>query len=311
MSSIFGTLPSFPKQKLLELSDKNSITLFVNQFEPYADYKFASLWSYNTENDAMISQLNNNLVLRFRDYISNEVHYSFIGENMVEETASTLLNHAIKENVLQELRLIPESVIRAGDAWNNFDVQEDLGNHDYILSVSDITHLPGSKFHTHKNHINKFNTLYPNSKIRVLAQDEQSTKDAIEEVFFKWEKGRKKDRSETIHELTAIRRILHDNEYFNLLILGLFINDEIVGFSINDMDSTVYAQNHFAKSDPTVKQVYYKLNQATGEELQKRGYEYLNIECDLGLEGLRFAKEQWNPVAYLKKYIIRFKSNIT
>lgn len=310
MSSILNALPIFPEQKLLELSDKNSVTLFVNQFEPYADYKFASLWSYNTENDAMISQLNNNLVLRFRDYITNEIHYSFIGETDVEATTTILLDHAKDENVLKELRLIPELVIRSGNSWEQFDIQEDFGNHDYILSVSDMVNLPGSKFHTHKNHINKFNSLYPNSEIRLLAQNDQSTKDAIEEVFSKWEKGRNKERSETIHELTAIRRILHDSEYFNLLILGLYINGDVVGFSINDMDSTVYAQNHFAKSDPDYKQIYYKLNQATGEELQKKGYEFLNIECDLGLEGLRFAKEQWNPVSYLKKYIIRFKSDV-
>lgn len=302
-------LPLFPKQKKLSLTDKDLITKFTNDFEPTADYKFASLWSYNTENDATISTLHGNLILKFRDYISNEFIYSFIGTNYVKETARVVLLNAKKENVIGELKLVPECVISAEKDWSSFLIAEDPNNHDYILSVTDLCNLPGSKFHTHKNHINKFNILYQNNEMKVLDPKDKTTIMLIEDVFYRWEKGRNKDRNDTIHELTAIRRLLHDYSSFSLLIVGLFIDGVIQGFSINDLDSEKYAQNHFAKSDPSIKQLYYKLNHLTGIELQKRGYEFLNIECDLGLDGLRFAKEQWNPVKYIKKYTIALKNS--
>ena len=307
MSYHFHDLPVFPIQKKVTLEDKELITIFASHFLPSADFKFASLWSYNTENDAAISRYNDNLILKFRDYITNESHYSFLGKNLLNDTAEVLLQQAKKEGILEELRLIPEDVISYESNWSNFRVLEDEGNHDYILSVEDMTVLPGSKFHTQKNHINKFHALYPNHFIKILDPQETSTKEQIEDVFFRWEKARGKMRADTEHELTAIQRLLDAHTFFKLLVIGLFIDEKIQGFSINDLDNINYAQNHFAKSDPEIKQAYYKLNQVTGHELKKLGYSYLNIECDLGIEGLRFAKKQWNPVSYIKKYTISKK----
>ena len=42
----------------------------------------------------------------------------------------------------------------------------------------------------------------------------------------------------------------------------------------------------------------------TAKALSEQGYEYMNIEQDLGIAGLRKAKKFFGPVAMLRKYTV-------
>ena len=102
-------IPFFPKFKNLEISDKKEVETITHQFEPYSDYNFVSLWSYNVKEEIQISKLNDNLVIKFTDYISGNPFYSFLGNNLVEDTISKLLKHSKTLNIPPLLKLIPES----------------------------------------------------------------------------------------------------------------------------------------------------------------------------------------------------------
>lgn len=298
-------IPLFPHFVKLSLGHKDFIQGMIRDFPLYADYNFASLWSYNTEDDAEVSLLNDNLVILFRDYITNDKFYSFFGTSKVLETTSALLEFSKKQNLKEELKLISELTVKSEPALiREFNVFEDRGSHDYILSVCEITELKSSRYHTQKNHLNRFHTLYPDCRMELLDITRSDIREQIFDVFYRWEKGRKKSREDTQHELTALTRLIDASSVFQLLVLGVYDGDKLVGFTINDIEHPAYVQNHFAKSDPTYKEAYYKLNHALAHQLFKMGYHYLNIENDLNIPGLRYSKEQWNPIHYLKKYII-------
>ena len=106
-------IPKFPDFKKLELSDKDIVEDFVSKYPPYSDFNFISLWAWDTDSKRMISELNNNLVVYFTDYLSGEPFISFIGTNKVERTSQELITYAQSLGIDPKLRFIPEESVRS------------------------------------------------------------------------------------------------------------------------------------------------------------------------------------------------------
>ncbi|MDA1169039.1 MAG: hypothetical protein O3A36_01745, partial [bacterium] len=138
-------IPQFPEFKPLELSDREEIIKHTSKFVPYSDFNFTSLWSWDTDKKLKVSNLNQNLVVQFSDYISDEQFLSFIGTNEVNETMSHLLALAEIKGLLSTVKLVPSVVVEKLDT-SRFIVEEDRNNFDYIYSVQGLTELKGSLF---------------------------------------------------------------------------------------------------------------------------------------------------------------------
>src|SRR3990167_1574661 len=104
--------PLFPEFNPLTLEDKEGIENFTKQFPPYSDFNFTSMWSYDTDNDVQFSWLNGNFVMIFRDYITKNPFYSFLGNSKPIETINALLEYSKSQNLPEELFLIPEDNIK-------------------------------------------------------------------------------------------------------------------------------------------------------------------------------------------------------
>lgn len=298
-------IPNFPDFKNLELTDKEVFETYTKKFEPYSDFNFVSLWAYNTENDTRISDLNGNLVIRFRDYITNDPFYTFLGINKSKETAVLLLEFGKKEGLKSELKLIPQVCFSNNLQTNGLQIMEDRDSFDYILSIDELAVLSGDKYHTHKNFVNKFHKTYEDYHTQNLNLLDPTVQEEVLNVFYTWEQRRNKTRQETGHELKAIERILKDANEFDLLTLGVFDQEEMVGFIIASLEQMDYAISHFTKADINYSGVFYFLYHNLAKILLEKGYKYLNNEQDMGIPGLRKSKEQWNPTHFLKKYIIK------
>jgi hypothetical protein len=70
-------IPQFPSFKKLTPDDREEIETITHEHDPYSDFNFSSMWAYNTEEDFEISRINNNIIIRFQDYITNKRFYSF------------------------------------------------------------------------------------------------------------------------------------------------------------------------------------------------------------------------------------------
>lgn len=303
-------IPLFPNFKKLTIEDNTQVQNFLNKYLPFSDFNFFSMWSNNIEDDFIASILNENLVIRLRDYITDEPFYSFIGDNKVEDTIENLLRLSINENLQPVLKLVPEINFKLTNS-NEFEVQEDRDNFDYIYSSADMSELTGTNFHNQRNFINRFQKLYPEYRVEIIDISKPEVEQAIIGLFQKWgeDKGRLKDEIE--HELKATKRAVRDAKFFKLIPLGIFDQDKLVGYMIGDLDHPDYCQTHFAKADTSYIGIFYMLYYHMAKQLVTRGYKYINNEQDLGFPGLRHSKEQWNPIKYLKKYIIKRKSDIT
>src|SRR5688572_6232286 len=118
-------VPTFPQSTPLNLSHRHAIEKVTQRFPTYSDYGFTSLYAYDTEESVRISLFHGNLVLLFRDYISGERFYTFLGDSYVDETARTLIDHAARQGIDPVLRLIPQTVIDHLNHRERFIIKED------------------------------------------------------------------------------------------------------------------------------------------------------------------------------------------
>jgi len=79
-------IPTFPKFKSLELSDRAEVERFTSRHPPYSDYNFTSLWCWDIYERVLLSQLDGNLIVRFTDDATGEPFYSFFGYNTASST---------------------------------------------------------------------------------------------------------------------------------------------------------------------------------------------------------------------------------
>jgi len=301
-------IPNFPDFKKLELSDKEGMNSIVWKFPPFSDFNFTSLYSYNTEDDAEISTLNENLVIKFRDYITNEPFFSFLGINNVLETTKLLLQRSKSENFMNKLQLVPQTVIEADHKLTEFfNILEDPDNHDYILSVNELSEFSGGKFYDKRNLVNRFKRLYPDFKVKILDINDLVIKQEIIDMFFVWEEKSQKIKEDTQHEFIAIKRLLKASETLNLYIQGIYVEDRMIAFTIKEIIQSPYSIIHFEKCDKSFEGISSILRLESAKFLKTNNIEFINFEQDLGIEGLKKAKQLWRPVNYLKKYIITEK----
>lgn len=302
-------IPKFPIFKKLTIQDKDVIEAFVRQYPPYSDYNFVSLWCYNTKDSIEISMLNENLVVKFLDYFGIEHFYSFLGSKKTEQTIITLLNYSQRNNAAKELILIPEiNLISDKKVFENFLVTEDEDNFDYILSADSLSKLSGNKFGPKRNFVNRFTKNYPKATVSIFDLNDPDIQAQMEKLFSIWEKQTNKNSSETENELTAIRRLLKSASNFSLVCTGIFMEGELIAFSIDEVLKDNYAIIHFEKADTSYIGIFQYLKQQAAKHLNQLGCRYINYEQDLGIPGLRKAKKSWQPMDYLKKYIIKNKN---
>ncbi len=302
--NLLRNLPVFPELKPLMLQDHSILQPFLDSFEPYSDYNFASMWCYNTKEKMEIAQLHNNLVVKFEDYVTSEYFFSFMGNDEPVRTTHTLLEHSITQELPGILKLIPHIVANNLKESKKYKVSEDEDNFDYILSTQEVSSLATTKFHTQKNHLNRFEKNYPECLPVILDASDKKTHEILLDVFYTWEKGRGKERNETQHELTALERFLYHAHLFSPIIVAAEYKGNYLGFIVAELIGSEYAVVHFAKSNPQYKEVYVFLNNCLAKHLWNMEYQYMNIEQDLGIPGLKYAKKQWNPIKYLKKYTV-------
>lgn len=293
-------IPLFPDFKPLELSDKCEIEKYTSLFPPYSNFNFVSLWSWNIQKDVKISTLNNNLVVIFSDYLTGQPFISFIGCNMALETSQILFDYSVNNYKVTCLKLLPEflALTLGNNGWN---IKADAASHDYVLSIEKlITMNKWSKSKISKN-IKRFQKENPNY---IVIEEKINSVEIVKYInLFETWANCKNESMFSNYEYEAFKRYIHMASS-NVFILSIFVSEKLIGFETYEIVSTEYAISHFSKSDFRYKGINEMLQWEEAKHLSKLGIKYLNIEEDLGLEGLRFAKQKYRPVHFFKKYVI-------
>jgi len=193
-----------------------------------------------------------------------------------------------------------ESVLR-GDS--RFDVREAREHWDYIYSRDDLAYLRGRRYHGKRNHVARFEQTYRHD---YLALDEGSMGEC-REVVEEWCRVRQCEHDPSLcAEKEAVTGLLDNYAHFNLIGGLVRVEDRPVAFTIGEAMDERTAVIHVEKALKGYHGLYQVINKLFCERALG-GFELVNREQDLGIEGLRQAKESYFPVDMLKKYTVTLR----
>jgi hypothetical protein len=182
-----------------------------------------------------------------------------------------------------------------------FEIVSDRDNFDYVYRAEDLIELKGRSYHSKKNHVNSFRKNYSDYQYLPLTTDliGQCVENTIE-----WckKRGCYKDPL-LLAEKDAIIEVLN-----NFSVLGLeggviTIGDKVEAFSFGEPLNTDTAVIHVEKGNPDIKGIYAVINQEFCQNSWSH-MEYINREEDMGIPGLRKAKQSYHPVKMVEKFVI-------
>lgn len=277
--------------KVVRLEDRDAFKDHYSKYPPqHSDFLHAIMYSW-------------------RDYMT--YHFTKIGENLIilgEHEGRNYIRPPIgphDRSVFKEIIDLSE-----GEGWEPVvamigrDTQEWMKKEfpefeytphrdyfEYIYLSSDLADLPGKDYLKVRNYLNKFRKNNVHS-VEVISKDNI---DEAKDFLIRWceQKGCQDDpflmqeRQATYHAL---------DDMFELGLEGIFIrvDGQIEAFSIFEEMRSDMAVVHFEKANFDHIGLYQAINNETARYLRDR-YTFINRESDMGVPGLRKAKEKYRP----------------
>lgn len=301
-------LPIFPNFDKLRFEQKRQIEEFTAGYSSYSDFSFTNLWTWDTDGSTRISVLNHNLVVKMLNYTGEYLILTFIGDGLIDETIRTLIDFAKSTNLPETLELLPEPIIKKIESPDSFKIVEDINNSDYILSSGDIASLQSPELKKHKKKVGKLRSGHGEFQFEVINLKDERCLDEIRNLNDLWIAQTPLEKVDP-DEKTAILRALNSASDLGIIGLGCRFENNLIGFALVEFLNAEYGLLSFEKADKTYIGIYSILNQFIAQFFVEQGRKYINMEQDLGKEGLRRSKKSWKPVSMLKKYSVSLKDS--
>jgi len=289
--------------KKIAIEDADILAKYLSMRKHRAcDYSVGNLilWAdvYNTQ--IAVSQ-----GMLFIKYVKDEdVFFAFpMGEGDLKQSFEWLFAYCKKQNVKFKMNIIEPYMFEEIKKLypGKYEVSYSRDDADYVYNVEDLKNLAGKKYHGKKNHVNKFIKTHEGWSYEKIT--EENTEECIEMVK-EWcvVNGCCDDKSKAAEICILINGLKHRKR---LNMIGGIIRtaERIVALTIGEKSGDDMFIIHFEKAFADVDGAYQMINQQfIIHELA--GYTYVNREEDLGIKGLRKAKESYYPAFMAEKGVL-------
>lgn len=267
-------------------------------FEPYSDFNVVSMWGYMVP-DARYLHNKGAVLYEMLDYNTDKPYLTIFGDASAKELIKHVAQHTSEPTFT--LYSVPESTCHALANWAAVkSTEEDIDNHDYIFSVESIANLSSEKLRAKKKKLTKLHRQYPDLEVRLIDHSSPKIQKQMFELFEHWIKASGSDDWQREHR--ALKRMI-DLQGFHIVCLGAFDKERLVGFTVNEIEKNDYYQGHFGKVDYKYHGLGLLLEHETAKYIHEHfGSKYMNLQQDLGIEGIRYYKQSLGPLKQLKKY---------
>ncbi len=297
--NIESNFPQYTEKREISLDDKDILKQKLIELQPQiSEYTFTNLWIWRQHRPVYLSQLDKT-VLIFRKNLNDEI---YLLPPIGNETAFDVFQK-IKQKSIEDLSglygLNREEANKFKE--HKLTVIEDRNNWDYVYSIKDLISLEGTKYRKKRQNIHQ---CLSDHECKYKPITSQIIKECLE-LQHDWCNLRSciSDPS-LMSEDWAIKEIL--TNFNELAVFGgaIYVDDRIEAFTIAEKLNSNTAVIHFEKANHNIRGLYQLVNQWFCKH-GLQDYDYVNREQDLGIQGLRRAKQEYYPHHMVEKFTIK------
>ncbi|PKL02691.1 MAG: hypothetical protein CVV55_03155 [Synergistetes bacterium HGW-Synergistetes-2] len=270
--------------------------LFEKCSEKTSDYTFVNIWAWSDERKYELAFARDLFWPRVTS--SAPVYWAPVG-NWEATNWESVLPELFPDGMTFDRA--PEKLAqlwseRLGD---RVTLEEQRSEWEYVYSVEELVALRGNRFHKKKNLLKQFQREYV-SEYKSLGRDDVEQILEMQQLWCEWKSC--DDIPGLRAENHAISRVLKKWDLLPGLLCGaLYVKDYMVAYAVGEPMTDDMVVVHFEKGLAEYKGVYQAINQSFLAN-SCSGFAWANREQDMGEEGVRKAKESYNPSHFLKKY---------
>jgi uncharacterized protein len=287
------SLPVFPEFKPLELEDRDELLPYFERHPlEISESTFANHFIWRRFDHPVFTTIHGNLCICFTPPDQPAYFLQPLGENDIPDTLRACLTRAPR------LSRIPASF---AERWcGGLSCAPDRDDFDYVYRTSDLSELKGKKYDGKRNRIKKFEKSYAWRYVRIGAEDLS----ACGALFGEWLAAKGLEGGAIDAQQDAIREALLHYETLGLTGGAIETEGAVAALAIGERLNADTAVIHIEIVSPR----YEGLSQLMNREYVRREWAdtvYINREQDLGIPGLRRAKQSYQPDHLVEKYHIQ------
>ncbi len=295
--------------KKLTLEDKQLFNKYLNPYKFLScEYSFTTLYIWKDACDIQYAIYKESLIIKKKDFEGNYYFMQPLGykEGDLKELLECLSQYQIENNMKYIFKDLEEDFAEKVKSFykeeQNVYIKEDRDNFDYLYEADKLIKLSGKKLHGKKNHYNSFVNNYDYEVKEII--DGKIADDVINAAE-KWFRENNNNDKMLYYETAAIKEIVQNINLFNLKGIAVYVDNQVVAFSLGEKLNDKLAVIHIEKGDMNYKGVYSFINK-TFIDMCFNDVKIINREQDLGIEGLRKAKLSYYPFKLEKKFILSY-----
>jgi len=213
-----------------------------------------------------------------------------------------------QKNEPVEVVHVPEFTMEEIKNKQNFDITEEPDFHEYIMSSGELAALEGSNHSRTRRKVSRFLREVEGHRLELKKLDlsDSSDRQLIFSTIMGWHDKYPSLNDPQRLEDQGLQMTLSKSQYLDTQNLCLFIDGELHGLVLYHLtpDKQHYIINHL-KVDYHFANIFDYMTNQIAIEANRQNVAYLNMEMDLGMEGLRQHKLGLRPVKFYKKYTVK------
>lgn len=283
----------------IDLNHKETYEKYTNKSYRNSEASFTNMYLWRKITNACVAIIADMLVLR--------VHFGGKYRFLMPFGKTENINNCIYELLdycdhngykLEIIGANSEFVEELSKTSLKFSFCQDRNAQDYVYLSQNLAELSGKKLHSKRNHINKFKSSY-NYVFTKLKKEHFET--CIQRTKLWMDKKYDGNHQKYQTELDTVKCLFENYDKFDLIGGAIFVEEELVAYTVGEGLSNDTALVHIEKADVDYHGAFTVINNEFAKLVRDK-YFYINREEDMGIEGLRKAKQSYKPEFLTDKY---------
>ena len=300
------------KAKTITIEDRSLFNDYFHQYPPdISEFTFSNLFIWKDCYNYEFLLWKDHIVVFSRTYL-NLWKSSISGDKDVlfflppiGKNPGDIIHDLFKYFKKLEIHRVPESIVHFISSDERFDgskitFKSDRDNWDYVYDKEKLVALPGNAYRQKRRNLNKFTSMYDHEFHLV----ENKYLELCKNLQSEWCDMNECQSNEDLQQ--EHNAILTAFDYFEELQMRgglILINNKCIAYTIGEKLNKDTMVIHFEKAHVDYEGSYQAINNFFAKECCEE-VKYVNREQDLGISGMRYAKESYKPHHMIKKYIL-------
>lgn len=268
-----------------------------------SESSFATLFIWNEYYNLETAENGEFFFIRFNKKGKPAEYFYPIGNGNIEKAIHLLDEYAKSRNEKLNFGLVSKENAQKLKMMlgSGFEFAQNRNCADYIYLSEKLIALSGRKLHSKKNHYNYFVENYNYTYTPV--EDAELLNKCAQKAYA-WVLAKEKNKNS--FEIGAMRAYFENYGALKQKGAVITVDGEIVAMSFGEKINDDCALIQIELADESYRGAYQAINKLFCEK-EWKDCTYINREEDMGIEGLRRAKESYMPVELAEKYFITQK----